>query len=305
MEVKFLTNNNGENSQENKLNFNIDKKSLSKIGFVYSLLFLIPLLLGLFAPLIGPLFMNYNASLILTLIFAYCIPLVIIYYFMRNLDKTPLKKKKINIFQFASYFIIAFALIQLGYYIINLFTIAHPIENPAESFSQGSIYFNFIYLVLLVPIMEELIFRKFLIDHTIKYGSTFAILFSAMIFALFHRNFFQLIYTFLIGAFFASVYIKTGNIKYTILLHSLINFSGSILPSLLSFNKYLIISYSILSLCLTFLGIIVLILFRKHFKTDYPKLVLSKGDSLKLVFKNWGIVFFIILWIIITIFHLS
>ena len=300
-----MSNDNGENTHENKLNFNIDKKSLSKIGFVYIVLFLVPLALGLFAPLIKPLLTDYNASLMLTLIFAYIIPLGIIYYFMKDMDKTSLKKRKITIFQFIMYFVIAFALIQLGYYIINIFTIAHPISNPVESFSNGSIFINFLYVVLLVPVMEELIFRKFLIDHTIKYGSTFAILFSAMIFALFHRNLFQLIYTFLIGVFFAMVYIKTGNIKYTVALHALVNFCGSIVPSLLGANQELVVAYAIGSLCLTGLGIIILILFRKHFQTDYTNLVLSKLQSLKLVFKNWGILFFILVWIIIVALHLS
>jgi hypothetical protein len=85
----------------------------------------------------------------------------------------------------------------------------------------------------LAPIFEELIFRKFLIDRTYKYGERNAIILSGLMFGLFHTNLGQFFYAFIIGAIFAWVYIRTGNILYSMSMHLLINLLGGTVPILL------------------------------------------------------------------------
>ena len=47
-------------------------------------------------------------------------------------------------------------------------------------------------------------------------------------FGLFHGNLNQFVYTFLVGAFWAFIYVKTGRLRYTIYLHMALNFMGSV-----------------------------------------------------------------------------
>ena len=84
--------------------------------------------------------------------------------------------------------------------------------------------------VLTAPVMEELVFRKFLLDRIAGYGHWTAMIVSGLIFAMAHGNFYQFFYAFGLGMIFAYVYLHTGKIRYTIGFHMLINFMGSIVP---------------------------------------------------------------------------
>ena len=55
-----------------------------------------------------------------------------------------------------------------------------------------------------------------------------AILLSGFMFDLFHKNLQQFIYATVIGIIFAYIYIRTGRLRYSIILHMLINFMGSV-----------------------------------------------------------------------------
>lgn len=88
-----------------------------------------------------------------------------------------------------------------------------------------------IYIVgmAIVPaIFEELFFRKWILNSSKRYGSLFAVVFSALLFGLYHMNIGQGIFAFLIGILFGIIAIKTGGIKYTIILHFLNNFFACI-----------------------------------------------------------------------------
>jgi len=86
--------------------------------------------------------------------------------------------------------------------------------------------------VILAPIVEELMFRKIMIDRLSVYGDRLALVVSSVSFALFHGNVTQGIYTIIGGLAFGYVYIKSRNVKLSILLHMLMNFVGSV-PGLL------------------------------------------------------------------------
>ncbi len=84
--------------------------------------------------------------------------------------------------------------------------------------------------VIAAPVMEELVFRKFLLDRIAGYGHWTAMMVSGVLFGIVHGNFYQFFYAFFLGVVFAYVYLHTGKIRYTIGFHMLINFMGSILP---------------------------------------------------------------------------
>ncbi len=90
----------------------------------------------------------------------------------------------------------------------------------------------FVLVCIIAPLGEEFIFRKCLCDRYRRYGERTATIISALIFAAFHGNLFQFFYAFLLGLIFAHVYLKTGKLRYTVLLHAAVNFIGGVIPSL-------------------------------------------------------------------------
>lgn len=98
------------------------------------------------------------------------------------------------------------------------------IENSLDTIIKDSnILILFLIVGILGPIMEELVFRKFIIDRIRPYGEVLAVLFSGITFGMFHGNFYQFFYAAAIGIVLAFIYIRTKNILYPILLHCAFN----------------------------------------------------------------------------------
>lgn len=103
------------------------------------------------------------------------------------------------------------------------------IANVPESVLDGaSPWLVFLFTVIIAPVMEELIFRKILIDRAVRYGEGIAILLSGLTFGLFHGNFSQFMYAFPLGMFLAFIYVRTGRMRYTVGLHAFINLVGGV-----------------------------------------------------------------------------
>lgn len=102
-----------------------------------------------------------------------------------------------------------------------------------ETISQMSVGEVFVSAVIFAPVFEELVFRKLFIDKLSKYGTSFCITMSGLMFGLVHCNFEQFFYAFWLGSVFAYVYCIYGKIIYPIILHMIINAIGSIVPLLL------------------------------------------------------------------------
>lgn len=103
-----------------------------------------------------------------------------------------------------------------------------PENGIATMISDTPMWLIFILMVIIAPIVEELICRKLIIDRLSIYGDHVAIFFSAVAFGLLHGNLYQFFYAVLLGALLGYVYTKTRNIRYTIYMHMIINFMGSI-----------------------------------------------------------------------------
>ena len=74
-----------------------------------------------------------------------------------------------------------------------------PVDDAiADLVSELNPLTAFFVMVLLAPALEEWIFRKLLVDRTIRYGEGTAIFLSGLMFGLFHGNLNQFVYTFLV-----------------------------------------------------------------------------------------------------------
>ena len=150
---------------------------------------------------------------------------------------SPVEKKKMGIGELAMFFVISQAAMFIGAIIgnyanelINNMTGVIP-ENSLDTIvSSIPMWLTLLVAVIIGPIIEEIMFRKILIDRLSVVGDGTAIIFSALAFGIFHGNFYQLFYATFIGLIFGYVYTKTRKLRYTIILHMLVNFMGSIVP---------------------------------------------------------------------------
>jgi membrane protease YdiL (CAAX protease family) len=106
-------------------------------------------------------------------------------------------------------------------------------ENALNRYIFDDSPLKILVIVVLAPILEEFLFRKQLIDRCSRYGEKNAILFSALMFGLFHMNLYQFFYAFGMGLVFAYVYTRTRRLRYSILMHMVINSMGAVLAPLL------------------------------------------------------------------------
>ena len=159
------------------------------------------------------------------------------YLMMKNLPTSDFEDNKLNFKSFIVYFCICYTFMYFGNIIGNLLSSVlsnGDASNPLNNYimSDANIFIRIAIFVVLSPLCEELIFRKVIIDRTVRFGQKTAIAFSAVMFALFHLNLYQIFYAFGIGLVFGHVYVKTHDIKYSFMLHALLNFMGSILSTL-------------------------------------------------------------------------
>ena len=172
-----------------------------------------------------------------------------------------------------------------------------------------------LFMVILAPVIEEYIFRKQLIDRMHIYGEKVAVITSALMFGLFHGNLSQLFYAFALGLVFGYVYLKTGKLRYSIGLHMLINFIGSvvgpffleklavldtmgtmdiaalepILPWLLGFGAYVLVLIG-----LAIAGLVLLCINKRRVSFAPAELELPKESRFRTVYLNVGMILLIL-----------
>lgn len=229
-------------------------------------------------------------------------------------------KRKMKAFDLLCCFPVAVTLMYVGNItglvingIISAVTGSQPI-NSVESLIQSSgMGASFVFVVILAPIVEELLFRKFLIDAVYPFGECACVLLSGIMFGAFHGNFYQFFYAFLLGCLFAFVYCKTGKVIYTILLHMFINFMGSVIaPWILSLinieamqngdisqlltenplGLLIYLGYSGLLMLMFVLGIVILILRRRKIRLDKGQIT-PNHSFITIVFNAGMILFFL------------
>ncbi len=126
-----------------------------------------------------------------------------------------------------------------------------------ENLLTGENFLAIVMVAILAPVFEELIFRKIIIDRTRKYGEVIAIVYSALAFGIFHCNLYQIFYAFALGLVFGYVYIRTGNVVLTIIMHMSINASSSIIyplaPDAYRYFCYVMVALGIVSIIYTFI----------------------------------------------------
>ncbi len=210
-------------------------------------------------------------------------------------------------------------------------------NSTIELINQQEIVPTIIFAVILGPILEELAYRKLLIDKIGQYDKVYAIILSGLMFGLFHTNIYQFFYTTCIGMLFAYVYTKTGKIRYSMILHMCMNFIHGAVPIFLSKitdielitslkdanlndpavkeqveNMYtspgflVYMAYANFILVVVVLGFVVFIVWTVHkkWRLDNSESMLPEKGAPKIVFGNLGFILFTLVTIGITIYEI-
>lgn len=172
------------------------------------------------------------------------------------------------------------------------------------------------FAIFCAPIVEEMLFRKILIDRIRQYGTGTAVLVSGLLFGLFHGNFSQFFYAAMIGMFFAYIYLRTGKVIYTIILHMIVNTWGSLIPLLFLQNldtakileaiqssdlKVLtgmlheltpFIGFSVFTYSIALTGLILLIVNKPKFSLPPAEKAVPKAKRFSVAFINVGAILF-------------
>ena len=156
--------------------------------------------------------------------------------FLKRLPSDTNPSEKLGAKGFLGALCVSFAFMSIGSTVADLLTgglsllFDKELVNPVESNAGNSSFLvNLIFVAILAPIIEELVFRKLICDRLLPLGEGYAVFLSAAIFGLVHGNLFQFFYAFLVGMLFSYIYVKTGRVRYTVAIHMIINFLGSVL----------------------------------------------------------------------------
>ena len=315
------------------------KKAFSKLGWFYTigsiLVLIVQAVTTVIVEKVNPaLLEDMNWNLFFSVVPMYLIAMPIMVLLVSKLPGQEPERHKMKVGAFVLAMIMCFALMYTSNLVGTMITMiigvlkGTPVNNDLiEVATNTNLLTNFIYMVILAPILEELIFRKLIVDKTRRYGEGIAILLSGLMFGLFHGNLSQFMYACVIGFLFAFIYVRTGNIKISILMHAIINFMGSILAVLLMraidykalmeltnaevydevaamelvmdnlLGWLVYFAYVILLLGLTIAGVVLLIVFRKRFVLRPSEIVLEKGKKFSTVFLNSGMIAFFLYWV--------
>lgn len=323
---------------ENKMS---NKKLFSQIGlrlfFGTLIIYAVQIIFMAIASAVPAINTNGNLSFLFSMLPMYIIAFPILFLMFKKIPvQLTGEKKKMSPLQM----IVAFIMCYSGTYICNLVAVLltgiigalkqGEVENVMVTITESiSLPVNLFVVVICAPIMEELLFRKTLIDRTAQFGEGIAIVFSGLVFGLFHGNLVQFGYAFLLGIFFGFIYIKTKNIVYPIILHMIINFFGSFLGSIImdlsGMNNisadateaemmakmmenigglmiYLV--YALLLIVLVITGIVLFIKNRKKFVLLPGEITLEKGTRFKTLILNIGMILYCAFWIVMIIMQL-
>lgn len=89
----------------------------------------------------------------------------------------------------------------------------------------------FIYAVIVGPIGEELLMRGMVLRNSTCTNRTFAIIFTSVLFGLFHGNILQFFVGFLLGLILAYIDVKSGSLLPSVILHVLNNLAAFVMSA--------------------------------------------------------------------------
>lgn len=222
------------------------------------------------------------------------------YFYHKSMnEKIKIKKGKINIKNIILYSLILIAIGNLGEYFVKfLNSLVNLIGFNFSDESYNSIFIAndvldyimiLISVVIVAPIVEELTYRFILNKSLVEYGKKPALIVSSILFGIVHCQFYQILPAMAAGAVLGLIYLKTDDIRYSIIVHMINNLLATLLMFFDINNHYVNIS-------LIIIGFIILFTKKDLLKVDME----NKGFNYSWLYKSIPLVIFLIICIIIT-----
>lgn len=138
-----------------------------------------------------------------------------------------------------------------------------------KSPSTAAVIFEFLYLSIVAPLVEEIIYRGMILGSLSKYGEIPAVVMSALCFGLMHGNIPQATSAFATGLAYASIAMTCHSILPTLLIHSLNNFAVSMVTMGKALGiPHIVEAAGILEVVLGILGFYILMTRYSFFKHE-------------------------------------
>lgn len=167
---------------------------------------------------------------------------------------TKLDMKKLNIVKLILNIIVSILIVRFIWIVWqHIVTLLN--YSPEDTEESISIIF-YIYGIIIAPILEEIIFRGYILKILKKYGTYTAIILSSIMFGLFHGTFIQAIPCIFIGIVFSTLAVKYKSILPSIIVHIITNFMSFITIS----NEMLLTTIKVIIIVLSVVVIIYLII---------------------------------------------
>lgn len=242
---------------------------------------------------------------------------------MKKVPVRPAEASALGTGRFFRVLVVCFPIMYIGNLIGTLLSSllsGGQASNPLVTMTgSGESWLRLLVIPVLAPLFEEFLFRRQLIGRCVKYGEKTAMVYSALCFALFHMNLFQFFYAFGLGLVFAYVYIRTRRLRYSVILHMIVNFIGSVLaPWLLEKSNYAALTqadpadaaqlagavtpwtvvfmlYALALVALSVIGIVILVKSRRKLVFLPAEEELEPQDRFRTMYLNAGFILFFLL----------
>lgn len=157
------------------------------------------------------------------------ITIVVMYFFYKNAFVYK-AEPMFELSKLPKEILLILAIVALGV-VLNLIATHFPLTEVSEAFSKadnylvdGDLFAKILANVILVPALEELVFRGIVCGEIEKKLDTVpTVIISAFIFGLLHFNWVQMIYAFLVGLLIGYVYEETHKLWVVYAGHALLN----------------------------------------------------------------------------------
>ena len=153
-----------------------------------------------------------------------------------------------------------------------------------------SLALNLFTMAVLPALLEEMIYRGYILRSLRPYGNLFAVLISSLLFSLMHGNLRQIPFAFIVGLVLGALYVCTNNIWLPIAVH-FANNAISVLMEYFAFSlpvEYQGVFYALIIYGLIVVGIVCSIVLLASYRKQLR--VRRVGSSLRFL-DRWGALF--------------
>lgn len=177
---------------------------------------------------------KFDAAFLTSLTALLVLP-VFSWMFYKDLRKYGLEHGKRSGWTYLLIIMLAVGSNQLFSWIINLIMQGSNLSNEVqESLFGSALWAQIVGVGILVPFMEEILFRGLVYKRLKSFlNRRAAVIFAALLFALYHGNLYQFLFALPMSLLLIFVYEKWGTIKAPIVFHMAVNLSSVLLTAFL------------------------------------------------------------------------